>query len=31
VLTLRGGHIEEIAAFLTPGAFPRFGLPGSIC
>ena len=31
VLTLRGGQIEEIAAFLTPGAFPRFGLPGSIC
>jgi len=31
VFTLRGGQIEEIAVFLTPGAFPRFGLPGSIC
>jgi RNA polymerase sigma-70 factor, ECF subfamily len=27
VLTLRGVEIEEITAFLTPDAFPHFGLP----
>ena len=27
VLTLRGAHIQQITAFLTPGAFPGFGLP----
>ena len=27
VLTLKGGQIEEITAFLTPEAFSRFGLP----
>jgi hypothetical protein len=27
VLTLAGAHIEEIAAFLSPAAFGRFGLP----
>jgi RNA polymerase sigma-70 factor, ECF subfamily len=27
VLTLRAGSIEEIAAFRSPGLFPRFGLP----
>ena len=27
VLSLRGGRISEITAFLTPEAFPRFGLP----
>jgi hypothetical protein len=27
VLTLRGAEIEEITAFLTPDAFPHFGLP----
>jgi RNA polymerase sigma-70 factor (ECF subfamily) len=26
VLTLRGGEIAEIAAFLDPELFPRFGL-----
>jgi RNA polymerase sigma-70 factor, ECF subfamily len=30
VLTLRGTQIEEITAFLTPGAFGRFNLPGAI-
>jgi RNA polymerase sigma-70 factor (ECF subfamily) len=30
VLTLRGGHIQEITAFLTPAAFPGFGLPASL-
>lgn len=30
VLTLRGGQVEEITAFLTPGAFPRLGLPGAL-
>jgi len=30
VLTLRGTQIEEIAAFLTRGVFPRLGLPGTI-
>ena len=30
VLTLRGPQIEEITAFLTPGAFRGFGLPGAI-
>jgi RNA polymerase sigma-70 factor (ECF subfamily) len=30
VLTLRGAEIEEITAFLTPEAFPRFGLPDLI-
>jgi RNA polymerase sigma-70 factor (ECF subfamily) len=27
VLTLDGAHVEEITAFATPEAFPRFGLP----
>ena len=27
VLTLQEGQIEEITAFVTPEAFPRFGLP----
>jgi RNA polymerase sigma-70 factor, ECF subfamily len=27
VLTLEGGLIKEITAFVTPDAFPRFGLP----
>lgn len=27
VLTIEGGQIEEITAFLTPGAFVHFGLP----
>jgi len=27
VLTLQQGQIEEITAFVTPEAFPRFGLP----
>src|SRR4029450_11558513 len=27
VLTLRGAHIQEITAFLTPDAFPNFDLP----
>jgi RNA polymerase sigma-70 factor, ECF subfamily len=30
VLTLRGGQIREITAFLTPDAFPGFGLPASL-
>ena len=30
VLTLRGSQIEETTAFLTPGAFRGFGLPGAI-
>lgn len=30
VLTLRGTQIEEITAFLTPGAFRRFRLPSAI-
>ena len=30
MLTLRGPEIEEITAFLTPGAFERFGLPASM-
>ena len=30
VLTLRGGEIEELMAFLTPAVFPTFGLPASI-
>jgi RNA polymerase sigma-70 factor (ECF subfamily) len=30
VLTLREGQIEEITAFLSPDAFPRFDLPASI-
>ena len=30
VLTLRGTQIEEITAFLTPGAFRRLGLPDTI-
>jgi len=30
VLTLRGAQILEITAFLTPGAFSRFGLPASL-
>ena len=30
VLTLRGSEIEEITAFLDPGALRHFGLPESI-
>jgi len=30
VLTIRGGKIEEMAAFLAPDVYPRFGLPDSI-
>jgi RNA polymerase sigma-70 factor, ECF subfamily len=30
VLTLRGAQIEEITAFLTPGAFGGFGLPATL-
>jgi hypothetical protein len=30
VLALRGAHIDEITAFLAPGAFGRFGLPDEI-
>jgi RNA polymerase sigma-70 factor (ECF subfamily) len=30
VLTLRGTRIAELAAFLTPDALPRFGLPERI-
>jgi len=30
VLTLRAGQIQEITAFLTPAAFPGFGLPASL-
>jgi hypothetical protein len=30
VLTLRVAEIEEITAFLTPDAFPHFGLPNRI-
>ncbi len=30
MVTLRGTRIEEITAFLTPGAFRRLGLPGTI-
>ena len=30
VLTLEGDRIAEITAFLTPEAFPRFGLPVEI-
>ncbi len=30
VLTLRGAEIEQITAFLTPGAFRHFGLPDLI-
>jgi RNA polymerase sigma-70 factor, ECF subfamily len=30
VLTLRGALIEEVTAFLTPQAFPPFGLPDRI-
>jgi RNA polymerase sigma-70 factor, ECF subfamily len=30
MLTLRGGRIEEITAFLAPDTFPRFGLPRSV-
>lgn len=27
VLTFDGAQITEITAFVTPGIFPRFGLP----
>ena len=30
VLTLAGERVKEITAFLTPGAFERFGLPAEI-
>jgi RNA polymerase sigma-70 factor, ECF subfamily len=30
VLTLRGTQIEEVTAFLTPEAFPHFGLPDRV-
>jgi RNA polymerase sigma-70 factor (ECF subfamily) len=30
VLTLRGAHIQEITAFLTPAAFPGFDLPAML-
>ncbi|HEY3201439.1 MAG TPA: sigma-70 family RNA polymerase sigma factor [Actinomycetes bacterium] len=30
VLTLRGAHIQEITAFLTPAAFPNFDLPAML-
>jgi RNA polymerase sigma-70 factor (ECF subfamily) len=30
VLTLRGGQIQDITAFLTPGAFRGFGLPATL-
>ena len=30
VLRLRGTRIEEIAGFVTPEVFPRFGLPGRL-
>ncbi|HJZ62304.1 MAG TPA: sigma-70 family RNA polymerase sigma factor [Miltoncostaeaceae bacterium] len=30
VLTLRGDRIARITAFLTPGAFARFGLPADL-
>jgi RNA polymerase sigma-70 factor, ECF subfamily len=30
VLTLRGAQIEEMTTFMTPGAFPSFGLPAAI-
>jgi hypothetical protein len=28
VLTLDGATVKEMIAFMTPGVFPRFGLPG---
>jgi RNA polymerase sigma-70 factor (ECF subfamily) len=30
LLTLRGGRISDITAFLTPEAFSRFGLPDGL-
>ena len=30
VLTLRGAHIQQITAFLTPGAFRGFDLPATL-
>ena len=30
VLTLRGAQIQEITAFLTPGAFRHLSLPASL-
>ena len=30
VLTLEGTRIKEMTAFMTPGVFPRFGLPGAL-
>jgi RNA polymerase sigma-70 factor (ECF subfamily) len=30
VLTLEGGQIKEMTAFMTPEIFPRFGLPGEL-
>jgi hypothetical protein len=30
VLTLRGAHIQEITAFLTPDAFSNFDLPAIV-
>jgi hypothetical protein len=30
VLTLRGDQVKELAAFLTPEVFRRFGLPDAI-
>jgi RNA polymerase sigma-70 factor (ECF subfamily) len=30
VLTLKGGEIDEITAFLSPEAFARFGLPAEL-
>jgi hypothetical protein len=30
VLTLEGGRIKEITAFVTPEIFTRFGLPPAL-
>ncbi len=30
VLTLRSAQIQEITAFLTPGAFRRFDFPATL-
>jgi RNA polymerase sigma-70 factor (ECF subfamily) len=30
VLTVEGDRIKEITAFINPGLFPRFGLPGEV-
>ena len=30
VLTLEGTRVKKMTAFMSPGLFPRFGLPGAL-